>query len=139
MTQPKNLSLKTQIATAELREKKLDVFAIVVISMFVITFAIAELTVISAIKGVFPIPKLLEFNGAALSMFGALWTALGVRMSPKEYSALLKLQKNSSVISGELIHTLRIASNFATFGAGCILVGGALLCGKIWFFSEIAH
>ncbi|MFA5611088.1 MAG: hypothetical protein WDA33_12870 [Alcaligenes sp.] len=117
-----------------MRDKKTDLFSWVVIAVATIAIVLLELTFLSGLFGKFSWELFLERNGTALSMFGALWTALGVRMSPNEFSALQKLRKNNFVIIGEIIHTLRIASRFATVGAWLILLGSTFLCVKVWFF-----
>ena len=117
-----------------MRQKKLDAFSCVAIGIFALEFAALVVTLLSAMQGKTSWPAFLEFNGVAISMLGALWTALGVRMSSNEKDALLDIKRNATVILEEIIHTLNAASHFATFGAYFILAGGALLCIKAWFF-----
>lgn len=134
MSRASKPSKNTHAALSILRDKKTDLFSWVVIAVATIAIVLLELTFLSGLFGKFSWELFLERNGTALSMFGALWTALGVRMSPNEFSALQKLRKNNFVIIGEIIHTLRIASRFATVGAWLILLGGTFLCVKVWFF-----
>ena len=136
MAAPITHSKRTIAALKILHDKKLDTFAKIVICVFTAAFIILELALISALSGRTAWAYFFEFNGVALSMLGALWTALGVRISPAESSALLKLRKNSAVVTEELIHTLAAASRFASFGAYCILLGGIFLCIKLSFFHE---
>jgi hypothetical protein len=134
MTTPKNPSEKTISALKILHFKKVDTFAIIVICAFTATFVILEISLLRALVGKTEWAFFFEFNGVALSMFGALWTALGVRISPDEVSALLKLKNNSAVVTEELIHTMAAASRFASFGAYFLLLGGIFLCIKVAFF-----
>lgn len=129
-----NPSIKTSNALKILKSKKMDLFAWVVIIVFVATFVVFEWSLILTAYGKLSRAIFLEFNGVAFTMFGALWTALGVRVSPKEKEALLQLKKNSGVVTEELIHMLSVASRFATFGAWFILIGGILLCAKVVLF-----
>jgi hypothetical protein len=134
MTKTRTPSTKTKVALKALSEKKLDAFAWIAIVIFALELAAFVVTFIGAATGKTSWPVFLELNGAALSMLGALWTALGVRMSSKEKVALLGIKNNAAVVLEEIVHTLSAASHFATFGAYFILVGGALLCIKAWFF-----
>lgn len=134
MTKPKQASKITVAALEILRSKKLDNFAKVVIGLFTATFIILELSLLSALSGKLRWAFFFEFNGVAISMLGALWTALGVRMSPNEKNALLSIKKNSGLVSEEIINSLAIAARFASFGAYCILLGGVFLCIKIGFY-----
>ncbi len=132
---PTKPSKKTTNALQILRDKKLDAFAKIVIAAFTATFIGLELTLLSALNGKTAWAFFFEFNGVALSMLGALWTALGVRMSPTESAALLVIKKNAGVVTEELIRSLEAASRFASFGAYCVLAGGVFLGIKIAFFS----
>ena len=134
MTTNQTSSTKTKVALEALREKKLDAFAWIAMFIFALELAALVVTFLSAARGKTSWPVFLELNGAALSMLGALWTALGVRMSSKEKDALLGIKKNAAVVLEEIVHTLSAASHFATFGAYFILAGGALLCIKALFF-----
>lgn len=127
-------SKNTTNALLALREKKHGLFSWTVIVVATLALAAAELTFLSGLFGKISWNLFFEFNGTALTMLGALWTALGVRMSPKEISALQDLRKNNAVAIDEIIRAFRIASRFATVGAWLILVGGAFLCIKVWFF-----
>lgn len=118
-----------------MRSNKMDLFAWIVVVICALTFAVLEITFIQSLLEDMAWDKFLEFNGATLSMFGALWTALGVRMSPKEYEALLSIRTNPAKFAEEITRSLQVASRFASFGAYCILIGGALLSVKIFFLS----
>ena len=133
MTAPKERSAKTQAAQETLRRKKLDFFGKTVIALFAITFFLLETTFLSGLSGKLTWPRILELNGVLLTTLGAAWTALGVRMSNAEKDALLDIRKNSAVAVEEIANTLKSASNFATWGAVFILLGGALLFVKAAF------
>jgi len=130
----KKISNKVKSALVVLRDHKADGFVITVIGTFVLVFAILEITLISALEGRTAWNFFFETGGVGLSMLGGLWTALGVRMSPREHDALVSLKNTPSLAFEELVNSLQAASRFATFGAYCILVGGVFLCIKIWFF-----
>ena len=128
-------SKKTAAALAVLRTKKLNLFEKIVIFVAALVFVTFEVSLLSALNRKTEWKFFLEFNGVALSMFGALWTALGARLSQDEKAALMDIKKNSSVVLEELIHSLSSASRFASVGAYCILAGGLLLCIKLAVFG----
>lgn len=116
MNRPQRPSENTRAALSILREPKTDLFACVVIIVATIAVVSLEITFLNGLFGKVSWSLFFELNGTFLSMFGALWTALGVRMSPNE-SPLQKLRKNHVAVIDEIVRSLRIASRFATMGA----------------------
>lgn len=76
----------------------------------------------------------LELSGTSLTVMGALWTALGVRLNYHERKELNENIKKTKVELAHLIQLINSASKFATLGAILILAGGGFLAFKILFF-----